>query len=98
MGYSNKTEGEQRQRGKKRQERQKGIPGVKGGPHGPKKESWPDLKLLENGSFRDPCDIPGLQCVTSASLPYCTDIDECSDARPAYNKAAHCGDHAVRYN
>ena len=37
----------------------------------------------------------GLQCVISASLPYCTDIDECHDARPAFNKAAHCGDHAV---
>ena len=37
----------------------------------------------------------GLQCVISASLPYCTDIDECQDARPAFNKAAHCGDHAV---
>ena len=62
-----------------------------------KSDNWPDLQLLENGSFRDPCDIPGLQCVTSAPLPYCTDIDECSDGRPAYNKAAHCGDHAVRY-
>ena len=31
----------------------------------------------------------------SADLPYCTDIDECLDSRPAFNKAAHCGVHAV---
>ena len=37
----------------------------------------------------------GLQCIISADLPYCTDIDECLDPRSAYNKASDCGDFAV---
>ena len=54
--------------------------------------SW--YKLLAAFMTSNP-NFLGLQCVISASLPYCTDIDECQDARPAFNKAAHCGDHAV---
>ena len=39
----------------------------------------------------------GLQCIISADLPFCADIDECTDARPGFNKAADCGDHAVLF-
>ena len=40
----------------------------------------------------------GLQCVVSADLPYCMDIDECMDTRPDFNKADTCGDHAVLFD
>ena len=40
----------------------------------------------------------GLQCVVSADLPYCTDIDECTDSRQGFNKADACGEHAVLFD
>ena len=50
-----------------------------------------NIEIMSNTNH----DSAGLQCVISADLPYCTDIDECLDTRPAFNKAADCGDHAV---